>query len=211
MRHSPRIDSLTDGVFAIVATLLVLDIHVPVIPPDHNAAELWHSLLETAPSLVAFAFSFVTILTFWLNHDSVGRVLTHYPYRLVWLNLLLLLWISLIPFATKFISEYPAEPAAVLCYGLVMLLSASTGVLAYVYAAFLSDVMRADINREARSRLLRKWVAGPALYLVACAAAFLDFRVSLAIYIGIPLLFFIPALQQGVLIDLDPEGESLQS
>jgi uncharacterized membrane protein len=208
VKPTPRIDFLTDGVFAIVATLLVLDIHVPVIPAEHSASELRHSLREAAPSFVAFAFSFLTILAFWLNHDGVGRVITRYPYRLVWLNLMLLLWISLIPFATKFISEYPGEPVAVLTYGIVMVLCASTAVLAYAYVAYWSDVMQPAIDVPARRRLLQRFAAGPALYLIACLAAFIDVRISIAIYIGIPLLFFVPTLQEGVLADLRAEDES---
>ena len=107
-----RVDFLTDGVFAIVATLLVLEIDVPEIPDHHTQAELWRSLGDVAPSFAAFAFSFLTILVYWVNHESLSRVVTHYPYRLVWINLLVLFFISMIPFTTKFISEYPTEPAA---------------------------------------------------------------------------------------------------
>ena len=116
----PRMDTLTDGVFAIAATLLVLDIHVPHLAPGQTQAELWHALAETVPSVVAFACSFVTILLFWLNHDSIGLAITYYSPRIKWLNMLFLLWISAIPFTTKFIAEYPREPAAVVTYGVVM-------------------------------------------------------------------------------------------
>lgn len=128
--RSERIDALTDGVFAIAATLLMLEVRVPVLAAGHSTNDLWPSLLEVAPSFVAFAFSFLTILVYWLNHHALSRVIVRYPYRLVWLNLLLLFWISMIPFTTKFISEYPDESAAVITYGLVMFLTAVTATLA---------------------------------------------------------------------------------
>lgn len=204
-----RVDALTDGVFAIAATLLVLEVHVPTIPPQHSAAELWQSMLEVAPSFVAFAFSFLTILVYWVNHHSLSRVILRYPYRLVWLNLLLLFWISMIPFTTKFISEYPDESAAVITYGLVMFLTAVTATLAYCYAAFWSDAMSPAVTPSARTRLFRKWSMSILLYLIAMLAALVEVKVALAIYIGVPLMFFIPALQEGVLDDLGEGDEVL--
>jgi uncharacterized membrane protein len=193
---------LTDGVFAIAATLLVLEINVPDIPDHHSQAELWHSLGDVAPSFVAFALSFLTILVYWVNHDSLSRVITHYPYRLVWINLLLVFCISLIPFTTKFISEYPKEPAAVITYGLVMFLTALTAVLAFWYVAFAADLVSATVSRAARVRLLRRFVVGPCLYMFAMLIALVTVYVSIAIYIAIPMLFFIPAVQEGVLEEL---------
>jgi uncharacterized membrane protein len=200
-----RVDFLTDGVFAIVATLLVLEIHVPEIPEHHTQSELWDSLADVAPSFVAFAFSFLTILIYWVNHESLSRVTTHYPYRLVWINLLLLLFISLIPFTTDFISEYPREPAASFTYGLVMFLTAVTAVIGYWYVAFGANLMSPQVSREARVRLLRRMAFGPALYLVATFAALLSVYVSIAIYIAIPLLFFVPAIQESLLEELGEE------
>lgn len=202
-----RIDALIDGVFAIAATLLVLDVRVPTIPPDHTAGELWHSLIEVAPSFVAFAFSFLTILVYWLNHHSLSRVILSYPYRLVWLSLLLLFWISMIPFTTKFISEYPTEPVAVITYGLVLLLTGITAVLGYCYAAFWSDVMSETVSHATRIRLLQKWSIGQLLYLVAIVTAFFEVRIALAIYIVVPMLFFVPTLHERMFEDLQLDDE----
>jgi uncharacterized membrane protein len=200
-----RVDFLTDGVFAIVATLLVLEIDVPEIPDHHTQAELWRSLGDVAPSFAAFAFSFLTILVYWVNHESLSRVVTHYPYRLVWINLMVLFFISMIPFTTKFISEYPTEPAAVLIYGLVLLLTSLAAVLGYWYVAFSANLMRPEISHETRVQLLKRWIAGPVLYLVAVLAALVSVYVSIAIYIAIPLMFFVPAVQEGVLEALGEE------
>ncbi len=204
--RTERIDALTNGVFAIAATLLVLEVRVPEIAPGHSSDDLWRSLLAVAPSFVAFAFSFLTILVYWLNHHALSRVIHRYTYRLVWLNLLLLFWISMIPFTTKFIAEYPYEPAAAFTYGLVMFLTGVTGLLAYCYAAFWSDVMSASIPRASRVRLLKKWIAGPLLYLIAMLAALVNLNVALGIYIAVPLLFFVPTLQESVIEDLS-EGD----
>ena len=177
---------------------------MPEIAHGHTGSDLWRSLLAVAPSFIAFAFSFLTILVYWLNHHSLSRVIAYYPYRLVWLNPTLLFGISMIPFTTKFISEYPTEPVALFTYGLVMFLTSVVAILAYCYAAFWSDVMSPSITHKARVRLLRMWSIGPALYLVAALAAFVNVYVPIAVYIAIPLAFFVPTLQERVLDDLEP-------
>ena len=200
-RRTERIDALTDGVFAIAATLLVLEVRVPELH-EHAPSEVWRSLLAVAPSFVAFAFSFVTILLYWLNHHSLSRVIAYYPYRLVWLNLVLLLWISMIPFTTKFISEYPTEPVALFTYGLVMSLTATTAIVSYCYAAFWTDIMDERVSSETRRALLRRWGAAPVMYLLAAIASFVTVYAAIAVYLAVPLAFFVPALQERTIADL---------
>ena len=207
--RTERIDALTDGVFAIAATLLVLEVRVPELPHEHAGGAVAQALLDVAPSFVAFAFSFLTILVFWLNHHALSRVIASYPYRLVWLNLSLLFWISMIPFTTKFISEYPTEPVALFTYGLVMAFTGLSGILAYCYAAFWSDAMDARIEVAARRALLRKWAAGPVIYLVAALAAWVNIYIAIVVYILVPLAFFVPTLQERVMDDLrDDDAEA---
>ena len=119
-------DAFTDGTFAIVATLLVLEVKVPQISDPHTQRELLLSLARVIPSLVAFGFSFLTVVIYWLNHELVSRFVARYDRRSKYLNLLLLFSICLIPFVTRFIAEYPREPVAVISYGLVMLACALT-------------------------------------------------------------------------------------
>ncbi len=206
----PRIETLSDGVFAIAATLLVLDVRVPHLVPGQSTTETWRALGETLPSVVAFAFSFLTILIYWLNHDSVTRALRHYPYRLKWLNLMFLLWISAIPFGTRFIAEYPFEPVSSIVYGSIMLMTALTAVTQYVYSAFWSDAMHASVDHAARKRVLVRYTLGPLLYFAAVLCAFVEVRASIAIYLGLPLLFFIPALRESGLGELEG-GEQTES
>ena len=206
-RRTERIDALTDGVFAIAATLLVLEVRVPELH-EHGAAAVWQSLLAVAPSFVAFAFSFVTILLYWLNHHSLSRVIAYYPYRLVWLNLVLLLWISMIPFTTKFISEYPTEPVALFTYGLVMSLTATTAIVSYCYAAFWTQVMDERVSMDTRRALLWRWGAAPIVYLIAALASFVNVYVAIAVYLAVPMAFFVPALQERTIADLTAEDDA---
>jgi uncharacterized membrane protein len=185
-----RMDFLTDGVFAIVATLLVLEVKVPKIPEPHGRAELVAALLHVVPSLVAFAFGFLTVAIYWLNHDRISRLVTHYDDRSRYLNLLMLFFICLIPFVTAFIAEYPFERAAVVAYGVVMLACAAVSNWTFRYLAFTSGLL-AGTTHESRRRLARTILGGPLLYAVAVAAAFVAVPVALALFLATPLLYVV--------------------
>jgi len=75
---SKRMEALTDGIFAIVATLLVLEIKVPKLPENYSSAEMHQAFKEIVPSFIAFVFSFLNILIFWYNHDSIGKTLYYF-------------------------------------------------------------------------------------------------------------------------------------
>jgi uncharacterized membrane protein len=185
-----RMDALTDGVFAIVATLLVLEVKVPRIPDPHTGAELRAALWHVVPSLVAFAFSFLTVMIYWLNHDRLSRLMARYDERSRSLNLVLLFFICLIPFVTAFIAESPLEPAAVVAYGGIMLACALVAQWTFHYLAFRSELL-SGLSLDSRRRFARQVAGGPVLYGVAVGLAFLSVPVALGLYLVIPLLYIV--------------------
>jgi uncharacterized membrane protein len=193
-----RMDALADGVFSIVATLLVLDIKVPEIPMHHTKAELNASLVHVMPSFIAFAFSFLTVIIYWINHDHISHWLKHYTAKTKYLNLLLLFWICLIPFPTKFISEYPGEQVAVMIYGLELMMVAITAVVMFWYIAFYTNGLNESISLETRKKYFMKVIGGPILYIAAVLLSFISIKISIALYIIIPLLYvFLPKAELG--------------
>src|ERR1700741_4557297 len=94
--HSRRLEALADGIFAIAATILVLEIKVPEFK-ETSTNHLLDALKETLPSLVAFVFSFLNILIFWVNLDQIARVLKYFDSKITYLTILFLLFITLIP------------------------------------------------------------------------------------------------------------------
>ena len=84
-----RLEALSDGIFGIAATLLVLEVKVPDLPEKYTQAEMVTALLKVFPSFLSFFISFLTILIYWVSHDSMTRILVKSNYRLTWLNLLL--------------------------------------------------------------------------------------------------------------------------
>lgn len=116
-----RLVFFSDAVFAIAVTLLVLDIHVPDLPRVVSNADSWQAFRDLTPSFFAFALSFLVIGRFWMGHHERFRSLSHFDPRLMWPNLLYLMAIAYMPFATAFLGRNLGHFVPELVYNLSML------------------------------------------------------------------------------------------
>jgi len=110
-----------DAVFAIAITLLVLEIDIPDLPVHVSTAASWRALAELVPSFFAFALSFLVIGRFWMGHHERFRSLRHFDARLMWPNMLYLMAIAFMPFATAFLGRNLGHFVPALVYNLAML------------------------------------------------------------------------------------------
>ena len=130
--HDPaRVLALTDGVFAIIITLLVLEIHVPELTQGHSLNE---ALAELRPSLGAFVVSFILAGMYWVIHRDLFALIRRTDRGLVWLNLLHLLPLCLLPFGAGLVGRYDQEPVALRIYGLILVAIALTRAVIWLYA-----------------------------------------------------------------------------
>ena len=107
--HLTRIEAFSDGVFAIVVTLLVLELKLPMLKEHGSVSELAHQLVELAPKFLSWLISFIIVCKFWLNHHHVLGLARHANYGLAWLNSLFLMGQAFIPFPTAMMGEYPTN------------------------------------------------------------------------------------------------------
>src|SRR5205085_7972813 len=122
-----RIEAFSDGVFAIIITIMVLELKLPDHAADHG---LWLGLLKPlAPKLISYALSFLVVAIMWVNHHALMDVAPHATRQLMWWNNHLLFWMSLIPLATAFVGENPFLPIAVALYGFVLFAAAASFTL----------------------------------------------------------------------------------
>jgi uncharacterized membrane protein len=187
--HDPaRVLALSDGVFAIIITLLVLEIHVPELTQGHS---LNQALAELRPSLVAFVISFVLAGMYWVAHRDLFALIRRIDRGLVWLNILYLLPLCLLPFAAGMLGRYEQEPVALRIYGLVLVAIAVMRVVIWLYATSRPHLLwrRLD-DRQRRAGLALGLVPG-LVYLVAFLVARSAPGVSLLIYAGLPVLYFL--------------------
>ena len=128
--HDPtRVLALSDGVFAIIITLLVLEIHVPELTRGQS---LNQALGEIRPSLTAFVISFILAAMYWVGHRDLFALIRRTDRGLVWLNILFLLPLCLLPFAAGMLGSYDREPVALRIYGLVLVVIAVIRVVIWL-------------------------------------------------------------------------------
>jgi len=123
-----RLVFFSDAVFAISITLLVLDIHVPDLPRVISVADSWRRFTDQGPSFFAFVLSFAVIGRFWMGHHERCRTLRHFDPRLMWPNMLYLMAVAYMPFATAFLGRNLGHFVPELVYNLSML---AVSLLAY--------------------------------------------------------------------------------
>ena len=175
-----RIIALSDGVFAIAITLLVLDI-VPHIAVSVTGPQLARELLDMVPELVAYFLSFLVIGRFWDSHRIYFRSIYMADSRVSWINLLILLWISLIPATAALLGSHWQEPVALTLYALNLLFATTSFWLLWRYVSSARYVREEGLPATARRRLDRYAGVSSIGYALAILAAFLSPPVALAL------------------------------
>ena len=187
-----RIEAFSDGVFAIIVTLLVLEIHVPQVQGKDISASLAHSLLAMAPKFLTYILSFLIVCIWWVAHHHLFHVLKRSDRGLLWLNSLFLLWLAFIPFPTALMGDFPGERIAVIGYGAVWTLSGVSFTFMRYYAFYWAKLVDEKIDRCLLKSAMLKSVLNPILSSIAVLLAFVDTRLAIALYIILPLMFFTP-------------------
>ena len=181
-----RLRTLTDGIYAIVATLLVLDLKAPEIPEATNAT-LIADLFKQIPNFIAYFLSFFVIASLWMRNHWVLNPINKCNETTFWLNLLHLLFLSLIPFTASLIGRYEQDPIA------VILFSASLGLPGFALLLIHRYVIpRTDWYSETTSRTWTSpnwWGAypGPIFALASMLLAYVSIPAALGIWFLIPV------------------------
>lgn len=189
-----RLEAFSDGVFAIVITLLILDIKVPENAEGHLAAELGHQW----PQYLAYLVSFFVVGILWLNHHATLNLLARTDHRIQVHNLLLLLPISVLPWPTAVLAEYALngapedQRAAVLLYGLTSTAMTVAFNVLWRYLIRRTDLHKPGVDPAALRVRNRRYNLGLLLYPVATAIGLLDARVFLAVMLGLAVLYLLP-------------------
>lgn len=184
--NKSRIEAFSDGVIAIIITIMVLELHIPELKEGFSNTDVWSALLHLVPKLLAYLLSFVVVAILWLNHHSLFDKIPHSDSKLVWYNAFLLFSMSLIPLPTAFLAEHHLLYQATMFYGFVMFLNA--------FAFFL---MRRYIEVDAKlmpyNKLVHKSnIISTVLYLLSIPLSLISVYLSFIIFVGIPVWYFLP-------------------
>jgi uncharacterized membrane protein len=183
-----RLVALADGVFAIVLTILVLEI---AVPENLSGDSLRLVLEDLRPTVVAWVVSFLITGMYWVGHRDVFAAVRTVNRDLVWLNLVFLLPVALIPFAASVLGKYPDEPVALYLYGAVLISASAVRFLLLRYVLRRPALLWPDaVDQHARVALII--AASPILvYLLAIAVAGVSTGLSTILFFSVPLLYFL--------------------
>ncbi|HXI45505.1 MAG TPA: TMEM175 family protein [Candidatus Acidoferrales bacterium] len=191
-----RMEAFSDGVIAILITIMVLEFGTP------HGTDL-SALGPLLPVLLAYVLSFANLGIYWNNHHHLLQAASHVDGRVLWANLHLLFWLSLIPFGTSWIGENDFAAVPMAAYGVILLMSA----LAY------GLLVRALIRREGRESTIAvaigrdvKGLISPALYAIAIPVALVAPLVAFAIYVGVAVIWFVPDMRIERRLPHEPHG-----
>jgi uncharacterized membrane protein len=190
-----RIEALSDGVFAIILTLLVLELKVPALKDHASVGELLHHLYEALPKFVSWLISFVILCKFWLNHHHILGLARHANYAMVWLNAIFLLGQSFIPFPTALAGEYPTNPLAVSFFGIVFAIN--TLLFLALQAYIVRNLIKPELAPLQDPHGLIKALVGPLSYLVGAALAWVSVHAAFVVFALTPLFYITPPEWQG--------------
>jgi uncharacterized membrane protein len=180
--NTARLEAFTDGVIAIIITIMVLEIHVP---QGRDLA----ALKADVPVLLAYVLSYVNVGIFWNNHHHMLHVTERVDGRVLWANLGLLFWLTLVPFVIRWIDESGFTAAPVAAYGVVLTCAAmGYSILERTIIAVNGPDSRlaAALGTDPKERL------SILLYLLGIVMAFVQPWVSIALYIAVTLMWLVP-------------------
>jgi len=183
-----RIEAFSDGVIAIIITIMVFDLKLP------DAAEpqkLWLAMQQLLPRFLSFILSFAAIAIMWVNHHQIFHQVQQTDRSLLWYNLHLLFWISLIPFVTNMLGTHSLQPEATLMYGLVFFACAVAFTLLRNYL-LKSGLLHQTISTAAQLRIIRKNRLAYTLYLSGALLGYVSVYVSFALFAFVPAMYFMP-------------------
>ncbi len=162
-----RILALSDGVFAIALTLLILEIAIPATTSDDD---LGQALLGLWPRYLAYLLSFLVIARFWVIHHQTFRLIVRDNATLVWLNFVLLLFIAFLPFPTAVLGSHEGAPAAAVLYAVALCLTSGSSAGYLWYASGRSNLMR-DVGRARRRAMRARSMSGPVFFALTVPVA----------------------------------------
>jgi uncharacterized membrane protein len=180
--NTQRLEAFTDGVIAIIITIMVLELKAP------QAANL-AALKASVPMFLAYALSFVNVAIFWNNHHHMLHATERINGMVLWANMFLLFWMSLVPFVIRWMDEAHFAPMPTAAYGVVLILT-SVGYVLLEWAIIACNGPDSKLARAVGSD--RKALISLSIYALAVLLAFVHPWIAIAMYAAVALIWFIP-------------------
>jgi uncharacterized membrane protein len=191
-----RLESLTDGVFAIIMTILVFNISVPELillaEGEHTSERLSSRLLDLWPDLLAYIVSFVTLSVYWVAHHRIFRWIVNVDRHLIWINISFLMTIGLIPFSTALVEQYRDQQISIFIYSSNAILAGVIIYSLYYYAKSHLELIDKTVHSLVKNMPGSRILITILTYSVAISFSFIYLPASLYLFLLVLLPEFIP-------------------
>jgi uncharacterized membrane protein len=185
-QSASRLAALSDGVFAVAMTLLVLDLRAPAVNAIHSDYDLWLALIALAPRLIMFVMSFMTLGIFWVGQQTQLNHLERSDRGLSWIHIAFLFGVSILPFATTLLAEFPQYRVALLAYWLNIFFLGAVLYISWVCAVGKGLVMN-DIPDEISKSIKHRIIVAQALYAFGALLCLVNTYWSIAVFVIVQL------------------------
>src|ERR687883_684374 len=190
-----RLEALVDGVFAVVMTLLVLDITVPSPTQPHAVAHLVRNLIALKTTVLSYALSFIIAGVYWVGHHNQFAYIRRTDRPLLWINILFLMCVAFIPFSAALLAAYPGQRIPVIVYGANLIVVGLVLYLHWWYATANHRLVDADLDPHVKRLATSRILMAPVIYVVAIGLSFVPSvgtALSTGIYVLVPVLYILP-------------------
>ena len=188
--NKARIEALSDGVFSIAMTLLIIEIHVPSVPDGgYSTIGLWNALLHLAPSIASYVVSFTVLAMYWTSHHALFHFFTKTVDRsLSQLNMFYLMLLAFIPFSTALLGAYHSNILAIWVYGANILAMGAAQFALFLYALRSKDVDLHEISSRTVTQAKIRMLLTPSFAALAMISAIVSEPLAFALFI-FPVIF----------------------
>ena len=193
-----RLETLADGVFAIVMTLLVLELLDARVTEAKTAADLNQALFALWPKVVSYIISFAVAGVFWIGHHTELRYMTHTNHQHLWINILFLFTISVLPFSAALLGIHYHYQLPVVIYGLNMIAASLALYLNWWYATSHDRLVPANLDPRIRTSIVRRLLTGPVIYLIAILLSFWSPPLSFLVFVITAVFYVVSQLLPSV-------------
>jgi uncharacterized membrane protein len=183
-----RIEAFSDGVIAIIITVMIFDLKLMEVPTDKT---VWSELWKLLPKFLSYALSFLMLAIMWVNHHQLFHQIKYTDRRLLWYSIHLLFWMSAVPFGTTFIGASPMLWQASFFYGIIFFMTALSFTLLRGYV-IKKDLLHENISKQAHIKIRNKNRIALLIYLSAAILSMISIYLSFALFLVVPAMYFIP-------------------
>jgi uncharacterized membrane protein len=183
-----RIEAFSDGVIAIIITVMVFDLKLQEIPTDKT---VWSELLKLTPKFISYSISFLMLAIMWVNHHQLFYQIKHTDRKLLWYSIHLLFWMSIIPFGTNFIGANTILWQASFFYAIIFFMCVLSFTMLRSYV-LKKDLLHESISKEAHIKIRNKNRIALSIYLLAAFTSIVSVYISFILFLVVPTMYFVP-------------------